>query len=307
MKVPTDGTKVFAVNLAADGATAPLTWNTNSTVDSVLNKRNLSNTNGNNIFVDRLRGNSATLTTNSLNGEGSNANITDLTISNGYIQKLVSTGGSGGAVTYAFSRAPGFFDEVCWTSPGSSSNERVTHNLGVAPELIFMKQRNGSNDWWTYNAPQGRSSWLTLNTASASNTNANSWGTSNPTATDFGFAANYFYGSSTTNVAYLFATCPGVSKVGTFSFTTGGSSTTVDCGFTSGPRFVLLKKTNGSGDWHVFDSARGIVSGNDPRIELNTTDAESDGFDVIDATSSGFVFNDIFGESNSTYIYLAIA
>ena len=58
----------------------------------------------------------------------------------------------------------------------------------------------------------------------------------------------------------------------------------------------------------MFDTERGIVSGNDPYILLNTTDAENTGADTIDLVTNGFTVND--GNTNSNgdgYIFYAIA
>jgi len=92
-------------------------------------------------------------------------------------------------------------------------------------------------------------------------------------------------------ISYLFATLPGVSKVG--SFTGNGGSQTIDCGFTSGARFVLIKRASASSNWLVFDTERGIVSGTDPYLFLDITDAENayGAFDEIDPHPSGFTFN----------------
>ena len=110
-------------------------------------------------------------------------------------------------------------------------------------------------------------------------------------------------------VAWLFASCPGVSKVG--SYTGNGSSQTINCGFAAGARFVLIKRTDSTGDWYVWDTARGIVSGNDPHLSLNTTAAEVTTDDTIDPDSSGFIVNQLSATnvnvSSATYIYLAIA
>jgi hypothetical protein len=61
----------------------------------------------------------------------------------------------------------------------------------------------------------------------------------------------------------------------------------------------------------VSDSARGIVSGNDPYLELNNTNAEVTGEDWLDTDSTGFVVNEVSGSnantSSATYIFLAIA
>jgi hypothetical protein len=84
----------------------------------------------------------------------------------------------------------------------------------------------------------------------------------------------------------------------------------VDCGFSSGARFILHKCTSHAGNWFLFDSARGIVAGNDPRLWLNATDAEVTNGDFIDPHSSGFIVNNTYGDLNDTgrdYIFYAIA
>jgi hypothetical protein len=112
-----------------------------------------------------------------------------------------------------------------------------------------------------------------------------------------------------TYIAYLFATLSGISKVG--SYTGNGSSQTINCSFTGGARFVLIKRTDSTGDWYVWDTARGIVSGNDPHLSLNTTAAEVTSDDTIDPDSSGFIVNQVSATnvnvSSASYIYLAIA
>jgi hypothetical protein len=123
-------------------------------------------------------------------------------------------------------------------------------------------------------------------------------------------AFSFAYGNASYNyVAYLFATCAGVSKVGSYT----GTATTlqIDCGFTSGARFVLIKRTDSTGDWYVWDTARGIVSGNDPYLLLNSTAAEVTNTDYIDTYSAGFEISSTapaaINASGGTYIFLAIA
>jgi len=315
MKVPTDPNNVFALNLAPDTSTAPLTWTTYSTVDSVLTKRNLSSTNGNNIFIDRLRGNSANLLTNTTAIESTNANITDLTISNGYIQKLVSTGGAGGAITYAFSRAPSVFDIVCYTGTGSATT--FNHNLGVVPEMMIVRLRNFASNWQIYHkdlsafgTEPADESRINLNNTNAATTNNLIWDSTPPTSTVFSVGGSSDSNrSGNTIVNYLFATCAGVSKVG--SYTGNGSNQTINCGFTAGTRFVLIRRTDSTGDWYVWDSARGIVAGNDPHLSLNDTAAEVTTDDSVDTNSTGFVVNQNsatnINVTSATYIFLAMA
>jgi len=96
-----------------------------------------------------------------------------------------------------------------------------------------------------------------------------------------------------------------------FSYTGNGSSQTINCGFTGGARFVLIKRTDSTGNWTVFDSARGIVAGNDPALYLNSTAAEVTTIDAVDTDSSGFIVNQDttlnLNVNNATYIGLAIA
>jgi hypothetical protein len=85
----------------------------------------------------------------------------------------------------------------------------------------------------------------------------------------------------------------------------------VPCGFTAGVRFVLIKRTDSTGDWYVWDSARGIVAGNDPYLLLNSTAAEVTGTDYVDSYSAGFEVTSTapagLNATGGTYIFLAIA
>jgi hypothetical protein len=113
--------------------------------------------------------------------------------------------------------------------------------------------------------------------------------------------------SAQTFVAYLFATCAGVSKVGGYTGT--GATQTINCGFAAGARFVLIKRTDSTGDWYVWDTARGMVSGTDPSILLNTTAAEVNANSVFTITTGFQIVSTAAGinASGGTYIFLAIA
>ena len=93
------------------------------------------------------------------------------------------------------------------------------------------------------------------------------------------------------------------------SFTGNGSTRNVDCGFSSGARFVIIKRD--SGPWRGFDTERGIVAGNDPFLLLNNTDAEVSSVDLLDPYSSGFTVNFSsdygFNTNGDTFYFYAIA
>jgi hypothetical protein len=213
-------------------------------------------------------------------------------------------------VYHSFKRATGFFDVVAYTGDGTPSNtvrRDLKHNLGVAPELAILKRRNSTSEWQV--AADGKELYLNLNLASQGTYTPSSYFN----ATDFDVegwvneANNNVSGS--TYIAYLFATLAGVSKVG--SYTGTGSNVNVDCGFSAGARFILIKRTDSTGDWYVWDSVRGIVAGNDPYLLLNSTAAEVTSTDYIDPLSSGFTVTSsapaALNASGGTYIYLSIA
>ena len=254
--------------------------------------------------ADRQRGHTKFLQTNGTNSEATEGSwLSGFNRMEGY-----ETGSNGGvfygtpdSIGYFWKRAPGYFDVVTFLA--SSAGTAITHNLGVVPEMIWVKGTNVTQDWYVYHKDLGNSAFLEINDSAAATTSTNAtWNSTSPTATQFtvgGYLTAYNY------IAYLFATLAGISKVGSFSHTFG-SDTNVDCGFSSGARFVLVKRHNDTGNWTVWDTARGIVAGNDPRLFLNSTAAENTSTDAIDPYSQGFT---ITGNWLATgdYIFYAIA
>tara|TARA_R110000803_G_scaffold202187_1_gene267219 strand:- start:56 stop:676 length:621 start_codon:yes stop_codon:yes gene_type:complete len=203
-------------------------------------------------------------------------------------------------------RAKGFFDVVAYT--GTGSNRTVPHSLGVVPEMIWVKSRNNAKSWAVYHPSShaaGNTIFLDNNHAGAG---VGSFQSTAASATTFNVdTAQYTNESGWKYIAYLFATLDGISKVG--SYTGTGSDINVDCGFSAGARFVLIKRIGATGDWYVYDTLRGIVAGADPFLKLNTTDAQDAGNDGIDPLSSGFIVTSSSGNNTSggTYIFYAIA
>ena len=73
----------------------------------------------------------------------------------------------------------------------------------------------------------------------------------------------------------------------------------------------MIKRTDSTGDWYLWDSARGIVAGNDPYTLLNDTAAEVTNTDYIDPLASGFTVTSsapaALNNNGGTYIFYAIA
>ena len=219
---------------------------------------------------------------------------------------FISAGSGDEFVTYNLRRAPSFFDAVCYT--GDATARTLNHNLTVVPELIIVRNRSTGNGWFTYAAPIGQRA-LQINSDAASFATTY-WNSTDPTSTVFSVGtATTVNASGVTFITYLFATCAGVSKVG--SYTGTGTTLQINCGFTAGARFVLIKRSDSTGDWYVWDSARGIVAGNDPYLLLNSTAAEVTSTDYVDTYSAGFEISSTapsaINASGGTFIFLAIA
>jgi hypothetical protein len=212
-------------------------------------------------------------------------------------------------INYLFDRAPSFMDVVCWTGTGSATTQ--THNLAVVPELIFVKRRSTIDESWAvYSATIGNTKFLRLNQTLAATSSADRWNNTTPTSSVFTVGIDSEVNASgETYVGYLFATCAGVSKVG--SYTGTAAAQTIDCGFTAGARFILIKRTDSTGDWYVWDTVRGIVAGNDPYLLLNSTAAEVTNTDYIDTAATGFEISSTapaaINASGGSFIFLAIA
>jgi len=297
LAAPTDATKVFAVEAnSSTGIT------TSFPVDWRLSKgRNGSA----GYTASRLTGQTVYNATESTAAEYTSGANFYFDSNTGVVDDL--NGGSDPYVRYAWKRAPSYFDVVAYTGNGVNG-QQIKHNLGVPPELTLIKNRGTSNNWLAlFYAGQLASGDGWQSSSAFSDASSYMSSTFPNEATYFGVSANSNAGASSNNyIAYLFATVAGVSKVGSVSHTSGtGSTTNVDCGFSSGARFVILKASSIASQWMVFDTVRGITSVASPFMRLNQTGAEVTSTDIIDPYSTGFTIDPTV--STGTYIFYAIA
>jgi len=314
MKVPTVGTSVYnAISRSGTSANATIS-NVGFAPDFVISKASAVGTGYTPAAFTKLMGAKRFLFTGSTAAEA-----TDNTSLTSFDQNGISIGNDStnfgvinetGSVfiNWFFKRASGFMDAVCFSGTGSATT--FSHNLGVVPELMIVKRRNFAESWFVYNQTIGNTKYTLLNYDLGVYTDSTFWNSTSPTATVFSLGTNTAVNNSAdTYVAYLFATCAGVSKVG--SYTGNGSNQTINCGFTAGARFVLIKRTDSTGDWYVWDTARGIISGNDPYLLLNSTAAEVTSTDYIDPVSSGFEISSTapaaINANGGSFIFMAIA
>ena len=321
-KPATSATEVFNP-VTYTGTGSSFTYNNGFPLDLVWHTQRGISYNGTSTstwIYDRLRGTNQRLITSSTGDEGS-ANFIDFDKQNSVGINGSSNGFNFGNQLYydseeyiqhVFRRAPGFMDMV--TYAGGVTNQSITHNLGVKPEFIITKARNNSSiNWICYHSFLTASNFIRLNTNQDRSTSGSlAWNSTEPTSTHFTLGNSDWDGTNyngTDYVAYLFASQPGVSKVGSYSGT--GGDIDVDCGFAAGARFILIKRTDSNGDWYVWDSARAIVSDNEPYLLLNETGSEVTNTDYIDPLNAGFTVTSsapaALNAIGGTYLFLAIA
>ena len=316
MQTPTAASSVFAIDGETDTSPTPPTYNSGFPVDLFLGRRSVSSSGSWYVF-DRLRGNTQGLITNTRDAEQNLGGAVYALDRNDGVGTYTGTSYPN-AYGWMWKRARGYFDMVTWNVDGTG-NQTINHNLGVSPEMIWSKNLDdsgsGSGDWWIGHT--GLTGWDGANENdrhALKFTNAASVQQGyhkNLTATSMQLGGNAVGGYTTSHqgIAYLFATVAGVSKIGSYTGN-GNDGRVIDCGFTSGASFVLIKRSDGTGNWMVFDSARGIVSGNDPFLKLNATSAETTTDDKLDPDNSGFIVNHSGASINNSgdeYIFYAIA
>jgi hypothetical protein len=305
MKEPESGTEVFAIDQGTNsGSSTVFAYTAGFPIDMAIHTR--TEANQNRYQSSRLMGGNYLLT-NSSAAEASNASWTFDSNTQYFNDYAANT-----SYAYMFKRAKGFMDVVAYK--GGTAPFEVKHSLGVPPEMIWIKNRITVDTWAVYHGDATK--YLVLNTNAASvasptylNGSLWSYPAVEPTSTAFTLGGSGLTNnnSNTPYIAYLFASLDGVSKVG--SYTGNGTSQTIDCGFAGGARFILIKGATNTENWYVFDSVRGIVAGNDPRLQLDNTSQEFSNADLVDPHNSGFIINsgNEVNASGIDYIFLAIA
>jgi hypothetical protein len=311
MKIPTESTEVLAIQ-PRTGTGTETTVTGNQATDFLITKRR--NSTASNLFANRLTG------MNQMSADLTDAQTTSSASLNTYpwtVQDGVNLGsGSSGSLTnvnnatyinYLFKRAPSFLDVVTYIGTGAVATQ--AHNLGIVPEMMIVKSRGASGAWYVYHSALGPTKWIWLNDNGGPATTSVIWNDTAPTSSVFTIGTSTAVNTSGgTYVAYLFATLAGVTKVG--SYTGTAALQTISCGFTFGAKFVMIKRTDASGDWFVYDSIRGMTSGTDPYFVMNTTAAEVTGTNYVETTSGGFQITAAapagLNASGGTYIFYAI-
>jgi hypothetical protein len=219
------------------------------------------------------------------------------------------TNTQGSVTSQVRANASAGFSVVTYTGAGSAGT--IGHGLGAAPSLVIVKMRSvvgGGSNWQVYHASIGNTSSINLNTTGTPNSDIGWWNNTSPTSTVYS-VGTYNASSLYDFVAYCFAPVAGYSSFD--SYTGNGSATDNTFVYTGmRPRFVMLKRSDSTGNWVIWDAVRNSYNVANSIILPNTSAAEYSPDAKIDILSNGFKVRDNSSDSGTngaTYIYAAFA
>ena len=197
------------------------------------------------------------------------------------------------------------FSIATWDGNGSSAS--IGHGLGVAPDMLLVKNLDGTNSWIVRH--KDFDGYLSLE-QSAAGSSSDVFGTA-PDATKYYFntaAGGNGYLSANTYVGYFFASIEGFSKFGSYTGNGSDNGPIVETGFE--PAFLMFKRTDSASAWVMIDNAR---DPSNPRLKYlmaQGLNSEASDLNGVDFLANGFQIKDDYADwntSGSPYIYMAFA
>ena len=286
----------------------------------------------NHMLFDAVRGIKKDLHSNSTAVEATNANTLTRFLKNGFEisndnevntsgesyvawqwlqDSLTASSNTDGSITSSVlsSTTSGF--SIVSYSGNATSGATVGHGLGADLKMIILKDRGVAENWCIFHEELGPTKFVYF-TTDAPFTASNRWNDTSPTSSVFTLGnETQVNGSSRNYIAYCFAEVEGFSKISSYVGNGSTNGPFVHTGFR--PAWVILKRTNATQEWQLYDDKRSPFNPVTKRLQPNATNAEDDlspGDNELDFLSNGFKLiedNGGMNASGATYIYMAFA
>jgi len=214
--------------------------------------------------------------------------------------------------TVQFNSTAGF-SIVLYTGKSPIEPLQVGHGMGEAPDVVLVKNRDGSRNWVMYHknltAPAANRYLMLDNDVYGELANSTIWGNVAPSSTIITTGENASVNQPSENfVAYCWKERQGFSKFGKYVGNGSTDGTFVYTGFK--PAWIMCRRIDGGGNsWDMHDNARDPFNPSGRTFYANTDGAELTGNNV-DLLSNGFKQRDTSANRNgsgNTYIYMAFA
>ena len=258
-------------------------------------------------LFDTVRGATKRISSNLANAESTEVNSLTAFTSDGFTVGATQDFNQNGVGLVGWQwkegATPGF-DIVTYTGNGSAGRT-VAHSLGVTPAMTIVKDRsNGTNGWPVWHKAFSNSQTLYLESTTGLLTRDRVTAVSSTTFTVGSHTEVNNNGN--TYVAYLFAEVAGFSKFGSYTGNGSSDGPMIFTGFR--PRFILLKRTDTTGNWNMYDSARSPRNADTKVLYPNLSNSEDASTDHFDWLSNGFKMKSTNQNTNGgTFIFAAFS
>ena len=241
---------------------------------------------------------------------GSNAQVNGAQNYVAWCWKAGTTSGIAGSpsitpTSYSFNATSGC-SIIAYDGTGVAAT--LPHGLGVAPKAVFVKRLDTGGDWLVYHEKVEATEYLRLDNNQAETTSSTAWNDTAPTSTLFSIGdRNEVNNSSGNYVAYCFAEKQGYSKFGSYTGNGSTSGPMIWLGFR--PAYVMIKKTNSTGNWCIYDNRREGYNPDNDELYADLTNSLGD-VEYVDILSNGFKLTSTTSATNNsgdTYVYFAFA
>ena len=190
---------------------------------------------------------------------------------------------------------------------GSDSQNSFKHGLGKVPKFVIAKDMDNSRAWYIYHGSLGanyRGSFDGAQFTSDSEYFGSGMTDTLVTLKSGGSGGNNYNGANM--IYYVWADVPGLQKFGTYSGNSNADGPFIELGFR--PALFVMKQTDSTGYWMVYDSARDPINNGSPYyLFWNDNSAHGTGYD-LDFLSNGVKLRTDNANFNTTsYVYMAWA
>ena len=179
----------------------------------------------------------------------------------------------------------GGFSIVTYTGTGTAAT--IGHGLGKAPELIFVKNRDATDDWAVYHVSNGNTHYMILN-SNGGKTDNTYWNDTSPTSSVFSIGTDHKLNASTEKyVSYCWAPIEGYSKFGVYTSNQNADGPFNYTGFR--PKMIFVKMVVSGDGWGVWDSERSPTNVMDEMLRWDSSNARATGSPYqVDFLANGF-------------------
>jgi len=226
-----------------------------------------------------------------------------------------ATNNDGSTTSYVQVNTTSKFSIVKYEGTGSATT--VGHGLGTKPTAVFVKRRNGTNNWRVFhqygnigNSGTQMQAGGKISDTDAFDFGANSyWNNTSFSDTTLSLGSSIETNQSGGNmIAYCFAEVQGYSKFGQYTANNNSNGSFIYTGFK--PNWLMIKSTSASGEnWTILDATRDPFNYQISKLAGNNTSSQSVDSNSLDLLSNGFKIRSNIGNwgASHQYVYWAFA